>query len=183
MIEAALPLLHQHGRAVTTRQIAEAAGVAEGTIFRVFNSKDELVDEAVIHAFRSATFVQQLDGVDVGLPLRDRLIAITELLQQRYISTFGLIRALGTMGPPAAVKADHDRHRDWRKHVDLAMVALVEPDADLIRIAPAKLVNTLRLLTLGGSNTQMSDGDLMSPEEIVDTVLYGLLVDPRKKRA
>jgi AcrR family transcriptional regulator len=182
LIEAALPLLHAHGRAVTTRQIAEAAGVAEGTIFRVFASKDELVDEAVIHAFRSATFVQQLADVDAGLPLRERLIAVTRLLQDRYISTFGLIRALGTMGPPAVVKADHDRHRDWRKHVDLAMVALVEPDADRIRVTPARLVNTLRLLTLGGSNTHMSADGLMTPEEIVDTVLYGLLVDPRKKK-
>nr|WP_284286883.1 helix-turn-helix domain-containing protein [Angustibacter aerolatus] len=41
LVDATLPLLVQHGRAVSTRQIARAAGVAEGTIFRVFDSKDE----------------------------------------------------------------------------------------------------------------------------------------------
>ncbi len=42
IIEAMLPLLLEHGEMVTTRQIAEAAGIAEGTIFRVFADKDEL---------------------------------------------------------------------------------------------------------------------------------------------
>ena len=51
LIEATLPLLLEHGRTVTSKQIAEAAGVAEGTIFRVFDSKDDLITAALDHAF------------------------------------------------------------------------------------------------------------------------------------
>ena len=40
IVDAALPLLLEHGEMVTTRQIADAAGIAEGTIFRAFADKD-----------------------------------------------------------------------------------------------------------------------------------------------
>lgn len=181
LIEAALPLLRRHGRSVTTKQIAEAAGVAEGTIFRAFTTKDELVEAAFVHAFRSSTLVDQLREIDTALPLRERLIAITALLQGRYLASFELIRAMGAVGPPAAVKSDA-RHQDWRKHVDLAITDLVEPDAALLRVPPSRLVVTLRLLTLGGSNTDMSGTDVMTPAEIVDTVLTGLLAPTTRKK-
>src|SRR6516164_11766617 len=48
LIEATIPLLREHGLLVTTRQIADAAGVAEGTIFGVFNDKASLIRAAVI---------------------------------------------------------------------------------------------------------------------------------------
>src|SRR4051812_36040095 len=43
IVAVALPLLLEHGDRLTTRQIAEAAGIAEGTIFRVFSDKDEVI--------------------------------------------------------------------------------------------------------------------------------------------
>ena len=43
IVDAVVPLLLEHGGDVTTRQIAEAAGIAEGTIFRVFPDKAALL--------------------------------------------------------------------------------------------------------------------------------------------
>ena len=50
ILDAVLPLVVDQGRAVSTRQIAEACGIAEGTIFRVFESKSELIDQAIQRA-------------------------------------------------------------------------------------------------------------------------------------
>lgn len=52
IIEAALPLLAEHGTQVTTSQVATAASIAEGTVFRVFRDKQDLIDQCVRQALR-----------------------------------------------------------------------------------------------------------------------------------
>jgi len=69
LIAATLPLIAQHGQKVTTKQIAAAAGVAEGTIFRVFADKNQLLDAAVQQAMDPEVTLAELVGVDITLPL------------------------------------------------------------------------------------------------------------------
>lgn len=171
--EAALPLLMEHGKATTTKQIAEAAGIAEGTVFRVFDTKDDLIDAALDAAFDPADLLAALAAIDVSPPLRQRLVALTTVLQRRFVTMFRLMAALGV--PPQAARHRGAEPGDWKERTTALMVALIEPDATALRVPPEQVARVLRLLTFSGSHPHIADQRLLTPEEIVDIVLDGVL--------
>lgn len=171
LIDATLPLLHEHGRAVTTRLIAEAAGVAEGTIFRVFASKDELIDAVVAKVFEPERLVEEIADLGQVAPLRDRALAFVRLMQRRMTGGFLLLQKLGLEGPPP-IPADPDRARAMQQTTQAA-VDLFTPYQDQLQMPAAVVVRMLRLLTFSGTHPKFTGGDTLTPEQIVDAVLYG----------
>lgn len=168
---ATVPLLHEHGRAVTTKQIADAAGVAEGTIFRVFDSKDDLIAAAVEQALDMETFLAELERLDIDGDLRSRLTELCTRLQERFRGVFLIMTAMGMVGPPRA----HRHTEEGRRRGERLMVAVVEPYADELTCTPVELVRLLRLLTFSGTHPHISDGHPLTPDQIVGTLLDGVL--------
>jgi AcrR family transcriptional regulator len=171
LIEATLPLLLEHGRTITTRQIAHAAGVAEGTIFGVFESKDDLILSAVERGLDIEPFLADLEGIDRDQDLRGRLLDLAARLQIRFRGIFELMTAMGMVGPPRA----HRHMEEGRQRAETIMVGLVEPDADLLTCRPDQLVHMLRMLTFSGTHPHISDGRILTPEHIVGVLLDGVL--------
>jgi len=173
LIDATLPLVAEHGLKVTSKQIAEAAGVAEGTIFRVFHDKEALVTAAVDKALDPAPLMAALAGINAALPLRERLLEIVGIVQERFKTVFNLMIAVKMYGPPSAV--DQCRHRAKNEAVLHEVVRLLEPDQASFRRPVAEVTHVLRLLTFAGSHPMITDGRLLTAEEIVDVLLDGTL--------
>ncbi|WP_344192081.1 TetR/AcrR family transcriptional regulator [Pedococcus aerophilus] len=179
IIASTVPLLRDKGRAVSTKEIARAAGVAEGTIFRVFESKDELVEACVHDAFQTEVLVARLLEIDVALPLRERLAAAVSTMQGYLRDIFSLMSVLQASGRPMRPphKGQDPRREQANTAVDQAFVALVGADADQLRLPATEVVNYLRMLTLSSVHPMLHHGD-STPQDLVDVILEGALRRP-----
>ncbi len=171
ILAAARPLLVEHGRDTTTRQIAEAAGVAEGTIFRVFPTKDGLFDAVLAAEFDPEPFLEAIAGIDLAEPLEARLVEATALLQRRFIGIFEMMTAMAVRRPPDRMGAPQLRKRLANE----GLGRVLDPDADRFRVPVEDVVQLLRLLTFSGSHPHISNQRPLTAEQIVDVVLHGTL--------
>jgi AcrR family transcriptional regulator len=173
IIEATVPLLFEHGNRVTVRLIAEAAGVAEGTIFTVFRDKDALMDAVMARVLDPEEALRELRSLDPDAPLRARCVAMVRVVAHRLHRVFLLIAALGLTGPPEDGEAAERRRRINDDYMAV-MTAVIEPDAHQLTVPPAELAHLLRLLTFSGTHPVISDGRPLAAEQIVDAVLDGV---------
>lgn len=170
IVAATLPLLLMHGGAVTTRQIAEAAGIAEGTIFRVFPDKDSLIAAVVEFALDATSTDAALDAIERSRPLEDRLVAAVDILRRRVADVLQLRTAVGMMqGPDGPLLPDRHRTTDLAK-----LAAVFEPDRDRLRCSPVEAAHALRGLTVAGTHPAMVLDEPLTSEEIVSLVLDGV---------
>jgi len=177
IIDATIPLLREKGRAVSTKEIAKAAGIAEGTIFRVFDSKDELIGTCIHQAFDETTIHAELDAIDSALPLEQRLVGAVEVMQTHLRGLFALIGVLQATGQPMHRPWNEDtvrRRREGSARLDSAFVDLIGADAATLRVPPQRLVAYLRMLVLSSVHP-MLDGGAAPAEELVDVLLRGAL--------
>ncbi len=111
IVAAAVPLVRRHGRAVTTGQIAEAAGVSEGTLFHVFPDKAAIVDAVIEAELCTDGVLAELRAIDARAPLQVTVVEVVEVLRRRLGSVFELMTAVGLHRPPEPA-GQHQRHRE-----------------------------------------------------------------------
>src|SRR5690242_6872574 len=84
ILGALLPLIVERGGEVSTREIAQAAGIAEGTIFRVFPDKKSLLMAAAEEAINPADGQREFEEAMVGLTeLWEKVVVAATRIQKR----------------------------------------------------------------------------------------------------
>lgn len=175
LIAATEPLLEQFGRDVSTRQIAEAACVAEGTIFRAFPTKDALIDAVLEEVFDNQRTCDELAAIDLGLPLQARLIAAVTVLQARLRRVFALFHSMRLSPPDKDSSAFRARQRADNEKLNAAVASLLDPDHDQLRLAPTDAASALRTVTFSLTHPILGDQRFTEPEQIVDLILHGIV--------
>jgi AcrR family transcriptional regulator len=168
------PLLERFGRDVSTRQIAEAAGIAEGTIFRAFATKEELIDAVIEDAYNIQRTCDELAKVDLSLNLEQRLVSAVEILQKRLRRLVALFWSLRLRKDAPDLDSFRAKQQADNELLNNAIAALIKPEHDQLRLDPVEVASVLRAITFSVSHHLLGDQRLADPRRIVDLVLYGV---------
>ncbi len=181
IVEATVALVMEHGATVTSRLVAEAAGVAEGTIFRVFPDMRALFHAVAEHVMNppgsTDDMAEQLADLD---GLRDKVVRVATRLEERSYRVMRVMMALRQLwmsdgppakdqGPPAFVTKAQEALLDNLTNV------LFAPHADELRTTPEEAAIALRALVLGSRHPGVQGAERrLTPEQVADVILRGV---------
>lgn len=190
IVRAAVPLVRRQGRAVTTKEIALAAGVSEGTLFHVFPDKEAIIAAVVELELRPGRVLSALAAIDPDDDLHQRLVRIVEVLRRRLTGVFELMTTLGMHRPPERQRtkpgcAPHGgeghRHGPPQQEILTVISEMLRPDADRLRYSPDQTAAMIRLVTFAASHPAITDEKPLPAALIADLLLHGITTHPARE--
>lgn len=175
IVEAVVPLLLEKGSAVTSREMAEAAGVAEGTVFRAFPDKTSVIVEAVKASMDPTPVVDALDQIPTDAPLDQQLEAAAEALLTWTTRVASLFAALRSADPEHRPSGGRKFVTESNQQIVDRLTALFERHRDDLRVDPRRAAMALRGLVFASAHP-MNERTLGSAE-IVDILVHGVAKD------
>lgn len=170
IMDAAVPLLVQYGRDVTSRQLAEAAGVAEGTLYSVFQDKDELIHDSIHRHIEATSMVDAIREIPASTGLDDLIRSIVELTQHRTEQIFALVAILGFHERTAE---NAKRRPPDNEPVIQAITDALLPHRDRLSVPPRRAAQFIRYATFSMTHPLITGGDIVPADEISALLLHG----------
>lgn len=172
----------EHGVKVTSRQLADAAGVAEGTLFRAFGDKDSLliafVEREGCRAFDLSSVEQRRHECTT---VSELVRAMIEVIVDQLGHYMELTMALGPLIQAAhsgyrekgTVEAHHQRFADFNQRI----ASLLEPFAHEISVSTTAAAAAIATVAVTASS---SWGQVAPPLSLDDThriLVHGLIAE------
>jgi AcrR family transcriptional regulator len=183
IIDATLPLLLERGTEMSTREIAQAAGIAEGTIFRAFETKQDLIHATIHAALMPDAAITHLTALPDDQSLVERVAAIIQLLRDEIHRTRSLFAhfarpsAQSAAVPPrfpfGGIRPPFNPHEP-KTRLNAAVAAALQPYSGELAVSTAFATNLLSALAFASSFTLTEDEAPISSEELSDVVLHGI---------
>ncbi|GAB3622798.1 hypothetical protein GCM10027418_08800 [Mariniluteicoccus endophyticus] len=177
-----MPLVRERGFDVSTADVAAAAGIAEGTLFRVFPTKADLLSAVVHQVMDPADDIARLDAIDRTLPLPTRIRLVVDQWTERIDDVSVMMAAIHTShaGREAAgAHKSHDaesmeRHRRQSQELDAAVERVIAPDADALRVPVHTAALFVRSATFAATHPMVNPGDRIRVDDLVTMLVAGI---------
>jgi AcrR family transcriptional regulator len=173
--EQAIPLFIEHGSTLTTRQLADHLGIAEGTIFRAFGDKDTLVRASVRAFFDRAEAHVATGLIDASLPLEEK---VGRIIRGSRAHARGVFAMLSLLDP---AEAGEYIARARTAAFEAAITEAFAPDAALLGVTPDRVAALMRIAVIAASAPPHHQHTRLDDDELVAFVLYGIAGRPRGK--
>lgn len=175
IVQAALPLVAAHGAAVTTQQIANAAGIGEATIFRAFADKEAVLAACMAEAADPAGLVRELASIDLEQPIAERLVEALEAMRAHMRRMGAVAGALMTSGRrpgrPGPGGPGANAREESMAVLREALAELLQPDQRALRLPVEAVAGTFLFISMSTGRI----GGQVESAELVDLFLHGAL--------
>jgi AcrR family transcriptional regulator len=176
ILDVVIPLLRAKGSSLTTAEIAQAANIAEGTIFRVFRDKPAVILEAVKFAMDATPVAEAIRAISAEAPMRTQLVEAATVLRDYFNRMVALGESLRT-GSPVHRARPQDMAALIKSSSDTISAALAELFARhraVLRVPPAAAKAAFRGLVFASAHPLLPPKERLALEDAVSILLSGI---------
>lgn len=180
ILEAVAPVLLERGPDLSTRDIAEAAGVAEGTLFRVFADKHELLLQTCWHIMRPEAARGWLASGGEGLTLEEAIGHLVTKMSDGVQRTGRVLLAARSLGTGRHHPRDHggrppmEYFEESNREVIAGIADCLRPHAERLAVPPERAALMVRALVVGARHPFAASDPGPTVEEITHLLVRGL---------